>query len=114
MHEVVDDMASEKLTDETVRVQDRIVSRMLDAQRSLHKRDFNEQRESRTGAEIFSKGGATVPENDRMKQLRRDIDRALREGTPEEYEELVREYFRAISEADGAPVPAPTPAVPVP
>ncbi len=83
---------------------------MLDAQRSLHKRDYNEERESRTAIDIFSKGGKLPADTERMRKLRRDIDRALREGTPEEYEELVREYFKAISEADGAaPNPAPVP-----
>jgi DNA-binding transcriptional regulator YiaG len=47
MHEVVQDMQSESLDDETLRVQEKIVSRMLDAQRSLHKRDYKEERESR-------------------------------------------------------------------
>jgi hypothetical protein len=107
MHEVVKDMQSEQVDDETLRVQERIVSRMLDAQRSLHKRDYNEQRESRPGADIYSKGGAPLKENDRMKKLRRDIERALRSGTPEEYEDLVRQYFKAISEAERAPAPAP-------
>ena len=110
MREVIEDMASENITDETLRVQERIVSRMLDAQRSLHKRDFNEERESRTAVDVFSEGGKQPQEAERLKKLRRDIDRALREGTPEEYEELVREYFRAISEAEGSPPsPAPVP-----
>jgi chromosome segregation ATPase len=110
MQEVVQDMQSESMDEETLRVQEKIVSRMLDAQRSLHKRDFEEKRESRTADEIFSQGGKRIPENERLRKLRRDIDRALREGTPEEYEDLVREYFRAISEAPGtAPAPAPVP-----
>jgi hypothetical protein len=117
MHEVVQDMKSEEITDETLRVQDKIVSRMLDAQRSLHKRDHNEERESRTAAEVFSKGGKPGAEGERLRKLRRDIDRALRDGTPEEYEDLVREYFKAISEAppgtSPAPDPTPTP-TPVP
>lgn len=100
MREVVDDMESEQIDEQTLRTQERIVSRMLDARRSLHKRDFNEERESRTAADIQSRGGKPLQENDRMKKLRRDIERALRAGTPEEYEELVRQYFRAISEAD--------------
>lgn len=108
MHEVVQDMQSEQLGEETLRVQERIVSRMLDAQRSLHKRDFSEERQSRTGEEIYSQGGKMPAEADKLKKLRRDIDRALREGTPEEYEDLVREYFRAISEAPTAP-PGPVP-----
>jgi hypothetical protein len=110
MHEVVQDMQSESLDDETLRVQEKIVSRMLDAQRSLHKRDYKEERERRTAEDIFSQGGKPVTESERAKKLRRDIDRALREGTPEEYEDLVREYFRAISEAPGTtPNPAPVP-----
>ena len=88
-------------------MQERIVSRMLDARRSLHKRDFNEKRESRTAGEQFSKGGKPLQESERMKKLRRDIERALRTGTPEEYEDLVRQYFRAIGEAQGAPAPPP-------
>jgi hypothetical protein len=100
MREVVDDMQSEQVNEETLRLQEKIVSRMLDARRSLHKRDFNEERESRTAQDIFSQGGKPLTENEQMKKLRRDIERALRSGTPEEYEELVRQYFRAISEAE--------------
>jgi chromosome segregation ATPase len=103
MHEVVQDMESQQLDEETLRVQEKIVSRMLDAQRSLHKRDFNEERQSRTGEEIYSKGGKMPADADKLKKLHRDIDRALRDGTPEEYQDLVREYFRAISEAPAAP-----------
>jgi tetratricopeptide (TPR) repeat protein len=106
MREVVEDLDSQTLDEETLRVQERIVSRMLDAQRSLHKRDFNEERESRTAEEVFSKGGRTPQQDERVKKLRRDIERAMRESTPEEYQDLVREYFKAIAET-----PAETPAV---
>lgn len=109
MHEVVQDLQSEQLDEGTLRVQEKIVSRMLDAQRSLHKRDFNEERQSRTGEEIYSKGGKMPADTDKLKKLRRDVDRALREGTPEEYQDLVREYFRAISEAPAAPDPGQVP-----
>jgi len=101
-------MQSESITDETLRMQERIVSRMLDAQRSLHKRDYNEERESRSAAEIYSEGGKALPPDRKLERLRRDVERALRDATPEEYEELVRQYFRAISEAEGA-TPPPTP-----
>lgn len=109
MHEVVEDMESESLTEETLRTQERIVSRMLQAQRSLHKRDFNEERESRTAQEIRSRGGKPLPETEKIKKLRRDIERALRSGAPEEYEELVRQYFRAITETETPPAPQPVP-----
>ena len=100
MKEVIGDLGSETLTEETLRVQERIISRMLQAQRSLHKRDYNKQRESRVGEEIYSQGGRAFDDEDAQRQLRRDIQRALEANTPEEYEELVRQYFRAITEVE--------------
>jgi len=100
MKEVIEDMESDALTEETLRIQEKIVSRMLQAQRSMHKRDYNKQRESRTGEEIYSEGGTSLDLEDARRQLRRDIQRALESETPEEYEELVRQYFRAISEGE--------------
>ena len=100
MKEVIEDMESDVVTEETLRIQERIVSRMLQAQRSMHKRDYNKQRESRVGEEIYSEGGKSLDLEDARRQLRRDIQRALESETPEEYEELVRQYFRAISEGE--------------
>ena len=105
MHEVVQDMESESIDGETLDIQERIVSRMLDASRSLHKRDYNKERESQSGGEVFSEGGDPLPEDDYQKKLRRDILRALESGTPEEYQELVREYFRAIAEPEERKLP---------
>jgi hypothetical protein len=109
MQEVVEDLSGEGVDDETLRTQERIVSRMLDAQRSLHKRDFSEERQSRSAPEVFSKGGRMPEQSERSKKLRRDIERALREGTPEEYQDLVREYFRSIAETPGETPPARVP-----
>lgn len=103
--EVVEDMDSESLGEETSRVQERILSRMLQAQRSLHKRDYNKKRESRSVEETYSEGGSALEESDDLKKLRRDILRALESGTPEEYQELVRQYFRAIAEGEEKSVP---------
>jgi DNA-binding transcriptional regulator YiaG len=100
MQEVVEDMQSESMDSETLRAQERIVSRMLQARRSLHKRDYNKERESRSVGEQYSKGGGPLEEQEALKKLRRDILRALESGTPEEYEELVREYFKSIAETD--------------
>ncbi|HZL85471.1 MAG TPA: DUF4175 family protein [Candidatus Krumholzibacteria bacterium] len=105
MQEVVEDMESEGIDQETLDLQDHIVSRMLDASRSLHKRDYNKERESRDAGEVFSEGGAPLAQSDQHKKLRQDILRALESGTPEEYQELVRQYFRAIAEAEESKLP---------
>ena len=105
MKEVVEDMESEGVDQETLDLQERIVSRMLDASRSLHKRDYNKERESRSVGDVYSQGGGPLQEDEARKKLRRDILRALESGTPEEYQELVREYFRAIAEAEEPKLP---------
>ncbi|HZM14782.1 MAG TPA: DUF4175 family protein [Candidatus Krumholzibacteria bacterium] len=105
MKEVVEDMESDGVDQETLDLQDRIVSRMLDASRSLHKRDYNKERESRSAGDVYSQGGGPLQEDEAHKKLRRDILRALESGTPEEYQELVREYFRAIAEAEEPKLP---------
>jgi hypothetical protein len=104
MREVVEDMESEAVSEETLDLQERIVSRMLDASRSLHKRDYNKQRESRSVGDVYSEGGE-LSEDEVQKKLRRDILRALESGTPEEYQDLVRQYFRAIAEAEERKLP---------
>jgi hypothetical protein len=105
MHEVIEDMESEGVNEETLDIQERIVSRMLDASRSLHKRDYNKERESRSAGEVYSKGGDPLQESEARRKLRRDILRALESGTPEEYQDLVREYFRAIAESEEPKLP---------
>ena len=105
MQEVIEDMQSDDLDQETLDLQERIVSRMLDASRSLHKRDYNKERESRSAGEVFSEGGGPLQEDEARRKLRRDILRALESGTPEEYQDLVREYFRAIAESEEPKLP---------
>ncbi len=54
---------------------------------------------------MYSEGGSALEESEEVKKLRRDILRALESGTPEEYQELVRQYFRAIAEGEENSVP---------
>lgn len=105
MQEVIEDMESEQISEETLRLQEKIVSRMLQAQRSLHKRDYNKERESQVAGDVYSEGGQALKEEDYRKKLRRDIQRALESGSPEEYQDLVRQYFRAIAESEETETP---------
>jgi hypothetical protein len=78
--------------------EERVLSRLLESQRSLNRRDYSRRRESRTGADLRAADpgrGAYEPE-DREVLLDR-IRRAMREKGPAEYEELNRLYFRALS-----------------
>ncbi|MCX5753520.1 MAG: hypothetical protein NTW97_07710 [Candidatus Krumholzibacteria bacterium] len=99
MEEVARDLDEGKLDDEVLDRQERILTRMLDSQRSLRERDYKKERSSTVAGDVR----ALAPERWREEVgdeeiLLRMIQRAMQEKGPREYEELIREYFRALSE----------------
>jgi len=86
------------LDDDLVRREQRILSRLLDAQRSVHTRDYEQKRESVTGDDIFSKSLGTRPDSPESQTLREEIRRAMQLKAPGEFEDLIKLYFRALAE----------------
>jgi hypothetical protein len=99
MEDLARDLEEGRLDDEHMERQERILTRMLDSQRSMRERDYKKERSSTTAGNL----GALAPERWREEvsdeeTLLRMIRRAMQEKGPKEYEELIREYFRALSE----------------
>jgi hypothetical protein len=104
MEAVVESLKQGNLTDDLLSRQQRILSRMLDAERSVHTRDYEKERESMTADEVFSRTLGRRPESADAQSLRDEIQRAMQLKAPGEFEELIRMYFRAL--ADEAPMDA--------
>ncbi len=85
---------------ETIDRQKRILSRLLDAQRSLRRRDYNRERRSRTGEAYVRTRPGELPEDltRANQELREDLLRAMQRDYPAEYRELIRAYFEGLSE----------------
>lgn len=102
MDEVARNLARGDLTRQTVDRQRRILSRLLDAQRSARQRGFSRKREAKSGG-VFAYGGAkTLPENlgEGVNPLRSRMRDALGEGYADSYQPLIRRYFgRLIDQA---------------
>jgi hypothetical protein len=101
LDEVARKLAEGRLDDETIREQDWALTRLLDSQRSLRERDFGRQRESRTGedlADLLSPDALPEGLDDAQRDLREDLLKALDRRYPPKYEELIRRYFRSLSE----------------
>ncbi|MFN3872260.1 MAG: DUF4175 family protein [Ignavibacterium sp.] len=99
MQEVITDMQTEKLTDDLIQKQERILSKLLDAQRSINERDFEQERKSETGKNIVRQSPADVNLLKQKKDsLKEEIDKAIREGYNKDYEELIRRYFELIQQ----------------
>jgi hypothetical protein len=93
---VVDDLRRQKVSPETVRRQERILTRMLNAQKSMRRRDYSQRRKSRPGEDYDVTPPPELSLGDR-EQLMRDLLYRKRGYYPPEYEELIRAYLRLIS-----------------
>jgi len=79
--------------------QNRILSRMLDAARSINRRDYDPQRESRTGADLDRPSPAELPpsllrESDR---LRFDLLKADADRYPAQYRAFIESYLQRLN-----------------
>lgn len=99
MENVAADLDAGKLDRELIERQERILTRMLDSQRSMRERDYKKERSSTAAGEVRALAPGERPGNvDDEEVLLRMIRRAMQEKGPAEYEELIRQYFRALSE----------------
>lgn len=98
MQEVITNMKTEKLDDELVQQQEKILSRMLDAQRSINERDFEKERKGNTGKEFVRKGPSSLNTDQITNQLRDEIMKAIKEGYSKDFEDLIRKYFQTLEE----------------
>jgi hypothetical protein len=100
MREVQTDLAQGNVNPETLRKQERILSRLLDSQRSMRERDFEQRRQAQAGRSIRREGPAALDPStlEGRDRLRRDLLKALEEGYAREYEALIRKYFELLEQ----------------
>ena len=100
MDEVARKLARRKLDHKVIERQQRILSRLLDAQRSVNRREFEEKRESQVGEWVVRDSPAALPRSLLEPESRRDHDllRARSERYAAEYRDLVESYLRRLQE----------------
>lgn len=98
MQEVIKDMSTEKVDDNLVQKQEHILSKMLDAQRSMNERDFEKNRESFAGKNITRESPAELNFSTQKgkDKLRDELIKAIQEGYSKDYEELIKKYYEAL------------------
>lgn len=99
MEQALAEMERSGASQEAVNRQRRILSRLLDAQRSLRRRDFEQDRRSRTGEDYARTAPDRVPDDlaRATEELREDLLRAMQHEYPSEYRELIRAYFEGLA-----------------
>jgi|GEM_PF-2310465 len=98
MKKVAEDLRGGRLNQQTVDLQQRILSRLLDAPRSVEKRDYSRRRTSRPGVDVVrSSPDALSPELLKARpSLAALLARGGRDPVSPRYRALVDQYFQAI------------------
>ncbi len=100
MEEVAGDLQDQKVTERTKRLQQRILQRLLDSQRSLQQSGRSRRRISRTGEDVLRRGpGSLAREEEDL--LRERMRRALESDYAPRWRELIRDYYRALQRDAG-------------
>jgi hypothetical protein len=99
MQEVEEALRNGVADGEVQQKQQHILSRMLDAQRSVNRRDFDPERESRPGQDLTRRSPGELPadllrETDR---LRLDLLKAEADRYPAQYRAFIETYLRALN-----------------
>ncbi len=102
MEKVVSDLEKLNVDRNTIERQKKILSRLLDSEKSLVKRDYSEKRKAEIGEEIIRKSPFQLPlDIGALNQKEKERDQRLSTETyPREYEEAIKEYFKALSEQE--------------
>lgn len=97
MKEILTEFKSKGPSSETLKRQERILSRLLDLQRSENERDYEKQREGKTAEDIFapSPSALNLKDVDKDKYFR-DLLKNNQQGFTKDYENLIKNYFERL------------------
>jgi len=98
MKEVITGMKTQKLDADLITTQNRILSKLLDAQRSINEKDYEKRRESNSGTDFAIKSPEQInyERNKYEDKIRRELLNSIKEGYSKDYQELIRNYFEAL------------------
>jgi hypothetical protein len=98
MQEVITDMQGEKLDDELIQKQENILSKLLDAQKSINERDFEKERESRTGETVQRNlpPELNLSSPNSLNKIRDELNKAVKEGYSKDYENVIKKYYEIL------------------
>ncbi len=98
MKEVVRQLQQQEVNPNTLQQQERILSRLLQAQRSMRERDYEEKRTATAGTAPPRRSPAELSAQSPVSRLQQDLRRAQEAGYSKEYLELIRRYYESLEQ----------------
>jgi hypothetical protein len=99
MKETISEMKQGRVDQNTLKRQERILSRLLDASRSIHERDKDSKREAETGFDRnrLSPGQIDLNTQEGKTRALQELLKSIQQGYTKDYEALIRSYFEALN-----------------
>ncbi len=101
MGEAADSLEDRNVGERTMKLQERILSRLLDAQKSVRTQKTSKERQSKTGEDLVRRPPNVIPDDTLEEMMRRDILQAMQEGYSSDYQKLIRDYYKALYQKSG-------------
>lgn len=96
MREVITNMNTNKVDDELIKSQNNILSKLLDAQRSINERDFEKNRESSSAKKFSRQSPEELKLNSDKNKIKDELMKLINEGYSKDYEELIKKYYKIL------------------
>ncbi len=98
MDKVVQDLLKKGVSRKTIERQQRILSRMLDAQKSAREREYSKKRRAERAKkyQAVDPRRLTPAENAYLKRLQEALQKSYNEGYAPEYQQMIEEYIRKL------------------
>ncbi|TAK60252.1 MAG: hypothetical protein EPO24_06835 [Bacteroidetes bacterium] len=102
MQEVQTDLVQGDVNPETLQKQERILSRLLDSQRSLREKDFEKRRRAEAGKNYDHASPADIDltTQEGKNKLREELLKVLEGKYTKDYEDLIRKYFEQLEKEE--------------
>ncbi len=99
MEKVIDDLKKQKLDPKVIERQQKILSRMLDAQKSVREKEHSKKRLAEHEKNVVTKSPPQLKKEmiERENKLRKDMLEALKEGYSAEYKAYIKSYYDILS-----------------
>jgi hypothetical protein len=102
MEEVVEDLLNMNVDRKTINRQRQILSRMLDAQKSVREREYSQKRKAERAKRYTAKDPRKLSDTEdaNRKALQEALKKALDEGYNSDYQKLIEAYFKLLIESE--------------
>jgi hypothetical protein len=102
MSEVQTDLEQKNVNPNTIQKQDRILSRLLDSQRSMRERDYEKRRKAETGKDVQRPGPTDLDlsTQEGKNKLREELLKVLEGKYSKDYETLIKKYFEQLDKEE--------------